>query len=301
MTSKQPFVETPWYQTMILFFILFFWAVFSGWVAEFSLTFIVTEPVTWIILSTLYLLGLTLQIFFLTRWMKSSLHFPELEWQYKKAYVEYDEYKKMASEYHISYSFALAQGLQIMPLLVSLLIAIIAILLPVYWAMTVPYLLVSLPGIFGIEVMIFSISLSIALYRMMPSSQKSGFRAANPKLFEKAMKIFEEIDDISWYGIECLIGESGGYFTIPEARPVGRVSGFESVIGIILYVDERGITSKVVGWVTETSNQTDEFKTKIEISSPTIIMIEDLIDSLIEQYLDSRELDVDTKELLEEF
>jgi hypothetical protein len=230
--------------------------------------------------------------------MKTNIEFVEPEWDFREREVSLLEYGNMMKHYRREYRNFLS-AIDIGLILLALILSIVAVALPFLLMSTTFFLIAATPVIFGFLVLSFGLVCSSLIFKFIPNDATPLFPSVSEKTLRPSIKLMESIPGISWTGVNVMLGEAFGYYTIRDATPVSRIEGIESVAKIQCILDESNRVSKLVFTL-----DLDKSKSPTVIGESSGMMTRKQITELVQKtllaYIEVKGADEILEEVLEE-
>lgn len=283
--SKEPVVYRPrTLQQILLFVILIVWSYASVEVASYLLVTLYSNQALWIIFTSVVLLPLAIPIWIAARWLKQTVSYEEVPWDFHTQELSFKTYSKMMADYASGYTHLISR-IDYRLLLLAVLVLITAISLPIPLVGISVLLLFYFPYAFGALALGYGILLSIFFYRASTNEVTNQFVYENPQTFRIALTLLESIPGLNWIGIRFQMGMAGGYYAIHNSRAVGRIRGIEAVARIEITVG--GVDPPLTAFGFVSSSESEESKRMMELDAPEdeIVQLIDLVNWCITLYI----------------
>lgn len=241
------------------------WAFACIEVASYLLVTLYSTPTLWLVFASAVLLPLAIPIWIVARWLKQSVSYNEVPWEFHTQELSYEEYSKMMADYARGYSHLVVR-LDYRVLLLAILLFITAISLPIPLITVSVVLVFYIPYAFGALSIMYGILLSIFFYRASSNDVTEHFSFENPKNLRNALTLLESTPGLSWIGIRFQMGSASGYYAIQNPRVVGRIMGIEGAARIEIIVG--GIDPPMTAFGFVSSLESEESKRMMELDAP---------------------------------
>jgi len=216
--------------------------------------------------------------------LKDEVHFENPSWDFRVREVGFVEFEKMVKNYTSSYRFLLSSFDYLLLFLLGIW-SVLTISLPFPMMRSMLLIIQITPIFFALCVVVFGLIYSFFVFKFIPNSATPEFPSHKPRKLKEAISFLAKIPGIYWAGVRLTIGESGGYYTIRNPIPVGRIEGIEGAARIECALDSRNkITSLTPIFELEDFN---ESKKLVAITEPiTPLQTTRLVKSMLEIYLE---------------
>jgi len=185
------------------------------------------DPAMWLAESIAVLLCVTITSILIAHRMRGLLSYSEPEWRFEVREVSLSEYSSMVHEYRRAYVHMLRHV--DLPLLVTAaVVAVTAVFFPFGLLSLSPYSLQYAPLVFGVLVIVYGLVVSRFEYQVIPTAASDALSFTPVSSLKHGVRLLSHNPAISWWGVRVRIGEHGGYFTLRDATPLGRIEGIEA-------------------------------------------------------------------------
>ncbi len=278
--SDEPLIFKPtWPYVIALVSTLLIWIAFVIEITRVLLVTAYQRPDMWIAISSVFLATPIIPLWIITRSLKRSIWYNDVEWDFKERDVSFSEYEVMMQEYSEGYSMVL-QKIPVFTVILSVVSALVAVF-HLYIIIAIDILLLAfIPYSFGFLLLLYGIFLTLSFYSVTPTDAGIHFPYTPPSVLKDAIRLFEQVLGISWIGIKITLGEAGGYFTIRSPRIVARIEEIESAIEIIGDVDGQGRLKRISSRSNSVQSSDSE-----EVISKDYTMPDDILDIVRESVI----------------
>jgi hypothetical protein len=209
--------------------------------ASIALTTIIVSSFDWLLISTTILLSMIITTTLILYNWKQQIIFSEPKWNFKVREVEESEFYTLMKDYKQAYS-PLIQQFDYFIFILFIITSLSSLFFPFVFPFYVQLLIYG-PYLFAGLILASLFLLAMFVFRASPNSATPYFPIHPEKELRKLVTELWNTVGISWSGIRLRIGESEGYYTIQEAKAIGRIEGIEGVSSVECEVDENGFYS----------------------------------------------------------
>ncbi|RLI49892.1 MAG: hypothetical protein DRO73_04965 [Candidatus Thorarchaeota archaeon] len=204
--------------------------------ARYGLVVLGLDPAMWLAESIAVLLCVTITSILIAHRMRGLLSYSEPEWRFEVREVSLSEYSSMVHEYRRAYVHMLRHV--DLPLLVTAaVVAVTAVFFPFGLLSLSPYSLQYAPLVFGVLVIVYGLIVSRFAYQVIPTAASDALSFTPVSSLKHGVRLLSHNPAISWWGVRVRIGEHGGYFTLRDATPLGRIEGIEADAEVEIQMD----------------------------------------------------------------
>lgn len=283
---------------ILIFIILIIWSFMSFEIAQVQLLPLYETPFAWIAWAMFALVSIIPCITVVAWRMKTRIRFSEPEWSFRERDVSLSEYEAMMKQYRSQYRSFLSI-VDYYQIFLAILLSAIAIAIPFPLMRANIFLIAASPLIFGFLVLMFGLICSSIMFKLIPNEATSYFPIVSGGILRPWIELMEKTPGISWSGVNLLLGESGGYYTIRDVCPISRIEGIESVSKIKCVLDESGHPQKTLATITlddsDGSRVIDE-----HVGVPSLKKLTQIVHKTLQTYISSKGADEILNEVLEE-
>lgn len=283
---------------ILIFIVVFVWALMGFEIAQYQLLTLYETPYTWIAWAVFALVSVIPAITAVTWRMKARVSFIEPEWDFREREISLSEYEQMMKQYLNQYrNFLSFVDSRLIAL--ACFLSVSAVAFPFLLMRTTIILIAATPVIFGFFILIFGLVNSSIIFKFIPNEATLHFPVVPEKILRPSIRIMQTTSGISWAGVSVLLGEASGYYTVRKPTPISRIEGIESAAKIHCIIDEFGNVSKVVSTLSLDDSDTLNIISEAsgEISHKQIT---EIVYKTLQAYIKARGPDEFLDEVLEE-
>ncbi|MFW9887351.1 MAG: hypothetical protein ACFFER_04175 [Candidatus Thorarchaeota archaeon] len=217
----------PYY--ILLFAVLLIWSFAGVEASSYLMVSLYSNPLIWVAYSISIVISISPILWLIARTMKRQISLnPNVSWEFHAQELRYDEYAAMMTDYRSGYSHLIARSDQRL-LIASIVVLIVAVIVPLALAAISVSLLFILPFTYGALQLVYGILLTTYFYRSISNEASAHFHYENPDRLKEACMLLEDTPGFAMVGVVFLIGEAGGYYAFRSPAAIGRIAGIEAV------------------------------------------------------------------------
>ena len=172
---------------IVIFLLVIVWAIMGFTMAQFQLLPLYETPYNWIAWAA-FILASVIPVITPVVWrMKTQIIFVEPEWDFREREVSQSEYSAMVKQYRNEYRDYLSI-IDYRLLLLTLMIALTAIIAPFLLMRTNFFVIAATPVIFGILVLLFGVVCTSILFKFIPNEATPHFPVVSEKVLHSSIE-----------------------------------------------------------------------------------------------------------------
>lgn len=286
------------YYQVLIFLIVFIWAIIGFEVAQFQLLPLYETLLPWIAWSLFTLISIIPAITAVTWRMKTRVVFTEPAWNFREREVTLEEYETMIKQYRSEYQNYLSY-IDLRLVLLACILSIIAVTFPIILIRTTFLLIAATPILFGLVVLFYGLVCSSIVFKSVPNETTPHFPIILTKTISPTIQKLQRAAGISWTGVSLTLGEASGFYTIRNVLPLSRIEGIESVATLRAKIDDDGEVSKIESILILDESGSPIVVGEVEASaSPR--QITELVQKTLNEYIEAKGEDELLDEVLED-
>jgi hypothetical protein len=240
----------PYY--ILLFAVLIVWSFAGAEASSYLVVSLYSNPLIWIAYSISIMIAMAPILWLIARTMKRRIYLdPDISWEFHTRELRYDEYAAMMADYRSGYSHLISRSDKRL-LLASIVVLIMAIMVPIALAAVSVSLVFILPFTYGGLQLVFGILLTTYFYRSISNEASEHFHYENPDRLRAACMLLEDTPGFALVGVVFSIGEAGGYYAFRSPAAIGRITGIEAVAKVEITVGDTSPPMTAFGTISST-------------------------------------------------
>ena len=240
----------PYY--ILLFAVLIVWSFAGAEASSYLVVSLYSNPLIWIAYSISIMIAMAPILWLIARTMKRRIYLdPDISWEFHTRELRYDEYAAMMADYRSGYSHLISRSDKRL-LLASIVVLIMAIMVPIALAAVSVSLVFILPFTYGGLQLVFGILLTTYFYRSISNEASEHFHYENPDRLRSACMLLEDTPGFALVGVVFSIGEAGGYYAFRSPAAIGRITGIEAVAKVEITVGDTSPPMTAFGTISST-------------------------------------------------